>query len=134
MNVFEYKVIKHSWGIRIVFELDEQKGTFQDNSIKINDSFYVTITKIQPLTDRQKWYIIKAFELVSQNIKIEKNDVLNIIINKLIYSYTDFQEEGLFCGIVQWAASYYQFQAPKFEVDFNTKINKYIFSNIPLYK
>ena len=43
------------------------------------------------------------------------------------------QDEGLYCGLLEWASKQFNFVVPLFEIHFNKEKNKYDFFNIPSY-
>ena len=51
-----------------------------------------------------------------------------------MYNPCDYQDEGLFCGIVKWVSKQYHFNPPEFDIVFDKKSNKYRFLNIPLFQ
>jgi hypothetical protein len=127
MNFYTYKILKSSWGVRIGFELE---AIVEDTPhlIKITDNVSIDLNAVF-LTKRQQWYVIKAFEYISTKIE----QPISIRLKQLVYNFTDFQDEGLYCGIVSWAAQTYPFDTPHFDIIFDRKQNVYCFLNIPQY-
>lgn len=131
MSIFIYRMLKNAtWGIHITFDLEEKASIKDDKYVTISNELSIDLSMLIYLTEAQKWYIIKAFESISHYIP---KDSLVIKLNKIVYNPVDYQDEGLFCGIVEWAAKQYNFTIPEFDIVFDKKHNRYNFSNIPLF-
>ncbi len=118
-----FKILKSSWGIWL-----QITGTSIPNDNK-EHLFKVNLNKLN-LFPEELEYINSGFEWIAPII--EKKTLLKstIEITKIQMILTDYQKEGLFYGIVFWLSEHFNFEMPKFEYEFDRKMNKYVFPEL----
>lgn len=129
---YSYSVLKSSWGIEIDIagECTSMSNYVDNNACKNLDHGLWIIVKDDILLDIELEYLYKGLKMVSDSIISNspyKSDTL-IIINSVSYCFCDYQEDGLVPAIIYWAASLFNFEAPKIEVSFNKEANRYEFA------
>lgn len=118
-----FKILKSSWGIWL-----QITGTSIPND-NTEHLFKVNLNKLN-LFPEELEYINSGFEWIAPII--EKKTLLKstIEITKIQMILTDYQKEGLFYGIVFWLSEHFNFEMPKFEYEFDRKMNKYVFPEL----
>jgi len=112
-----------TWGIAIgllvkVTELDSIEGN------KVNVVFSPNIF----LTGDEKDYLIKGFESIYKFEAISKN--YKFEVEKVEFNDCDFQKEGLYFAVIQWASKHFGLKTPKYNHSFNKLDNKYVFDDL----
>lgn len=123
----EFRILKISWGIAIDidtrFTKKERGKTTTNHLVSVEREIEVDFSGLKNITDIQKEFLVKGLQWVEEYL-----DVSTIIkIHKLGYNLTDYQNEGLFYAIAEWASLAFNFQLPAYEVAFDKKENKYVF-------
>ncbi len=131
-----YFVCQSSWCISITIfaEYTDFYNTNEKfNAIKVIDRIWLKFAD-KPMIENEIFcdddlsYLAKGLRIVQKEI-INKSEYKNtlVIIKSLQFSICDFQEEGLTAAMIEWASMTFGFQPPTINVDFDKKMNRYIF-------
>ncbi|MCM1499478.1 MAG: hypothetical protein NC124_13505 [Clostridium sp.] len=134
----QYYVQKTSWWIYIKIVADaidyyDVKDNDKENIMHIGKGLWIKYSDIplikgELFSEDDLLYLIKGIDMVKEQIRMNsKFKETVIVIKSLQYSPCDFQEEGLIAAMLQWSAQYFQFDCPKFKVDFDKLNNRYVF-------
>lgn len=128
MSKIEYRFIKSSWGIAIDVAGNHE---FFENQPSIGKMIMPTIwLEIVPanLSERERKLIEKGFKAVSKKIlsKITDSKFILINISEISFNPCDYQAEGLFTAIIEWASKEFNFEKPKISIEFDKNQNKYL--------
>lgn len=132
---YKYYIRKSSWGIYIVINANIlSKSDDFDDAEEVYPGLWVRISKLEPekgvrFIDTDKKYIWEGFRKVGKNI-IEsspygKNTL--IVLNHMLITLSDYQDDGLTPAIMEWAASAFNFNKIEVDVQFSKENNKYQF-------
>ncbi|WP_075343642.1 hypothetical protein [Tenacibaculum agarivorans] len=133
MEVFKHKfrVLKTTWGIAIDIGatfVKKEKGHSEDNyPISLDREIEIDFSALKNIPDFQKDFLIKGLKWVENHI--DKSTVIKI--HELSHNFTDYQNEGLFYAIAEWASLVFDFELPNYDVTFSKKDNKYLFNPDP---
>lgn len=134
----QYYVQKTSWWIYIKIVADaidycDVKDKGKRDIIHIGEGLWIKysdypLNKGELFLEDDLLYLIKGIDIVKEQIRVNSEFKETVIVIKsLQYSPCDFQEEGLIAVMLQWSAQYFQFDCPKFKVDFDKLNNRYVF-------
>lgn len=133
---YKYYIRKSSWGIYIVINASilQKEDNSEHNCEQISPGLWVANSNTKPIKGDQfiesdKHYLWTGFKNVAEKI-VENSPYKEktlIILNYLIITLSDYQEEGLTPAIMEWASSAFNFESPRVEVNFNKECNKYEF-------
>ena len=123
-----FRIIKSSWGIYI--EITAKTINNDKNGVIISDKIYLEITKSNFLNTDEIEFLIKGLKKVSKQIETRISKPIKIVIEDIVIVHTDFQKEGLFYGIIQWASEYFKFDMIDYHFGYNKRTKKYIFPDI----
>ena len=137
MTEYTYLVCKLSWWIHIKIIAEAVKYSEDEhskNTFKVCDKLQVKFAD-KPINSNEKFcdddmpYLIDGLRMVSEKIVkgSEFSDTL-IVVHSVQFNPCDFQEEGLTAAIAEWTAVYFGFEKPIFDVSFDKKNNRYIYT------
>lgn len=131
-----FKALKTSWGIWILIDAEEillDNNTMNisevSENIRIETSFRRKFFMRNSENQEEVDLILNGLKWVSPLFAVKKNHT--IFIHKISFAnvITDYQKEGLFYAIAEWAAKYYKFELPKYSYYYDRKTNKYYFNH-----
>ena len=125
-----YKIIKTGWGIWIQIRA---KANFRP----IDDTAHAALLTLNilpksfdsPLFHK---YLLAGLHWVEEEIRASTNHPINVVVEELLFNPCDFQDEGLFYAMADWASDYFGFELPAYSYSYNEKINRYEFPDLKL--
>ncbi len=126
----KFQVLKSSWGIVIFIEITEIVNPILTNDdVVVNNTFSLRIEKTKNISSEKivLWFS-KAIKDVDNILnKVIHDTKICFQVDSVDFVMTDFQEEGLYCVMLEWLERRYNINVPKIEIDFDYSNNKYIF-------
>lgn len=123
---YKYRFIKAVGGIYIELDYDIlQKLDNVDDYTEISRNIYLKIEQYLP---KEAIYFIEKgiFDirnLINQSID---NDIF-IVIKKITLSFSDYQDEGMYCAIQQALSQHFGFKATEMNISYDDEKRKFIF-------
>ncbi len=127
---YKYIVLKSSWGIAIELDMEEiVSSPILDTDIPVFEDVYLRIGASLNIKESiVTYWSVKALNDLRREISIEKKaNNLCYYIKTLDFSFTDFQEEGIYGAIVGWFSKFYGLKLVLPTVEYDKDINRYIF-------
>jgi len=127
----DFKYIKASWGISIRISIAEQivneiASPLDKEIVKISENFLLSFGDVH-VTQGGRRYLRKAIE---DNLHILET-VIRIqtifTITSIEYAYSDYQDEGMYCVMINWLNNRFGLNIKLPEISFNSITNKYYF-------
>jgi len=128
--IHKYRKLKTSWGIAIDVDITITKNynfSLQENLLKLSENIFLEIDD-SIFIDEANWVkkgVTDMIEYITQEVDILP---IHIKLNKLIFNFVDFQEEGIYCAIQEGISKELDINYPKVNVSYNKVVNRYIFS------
>ena len=135
IHEYKYYICKSSWGIYIVINANIlSKSDSNGDSEEVYPGLWISISHLEPekgvrFIESDKKYLWEGFRRVGKNI-IENSpygETTLIILNYMVMTLSDYQDEGLTPAIIEWSASAFGFDKLEVDVEFNKENNKYEF-------
>lgn len=131
---YKYVLLKTSWGIVIFLEVEEVlHPQIGEVDIRVTDHLYLRINEPYKLKSAiiVKW-IVLGLSNIADKIFEKARAVVCLNLKALDFSYSDFQEEGLYCAIQGWASVYYGIEVDPVKVEYDPENKRYEFDFAPL--
>lgn len=131
MSTFTFKVLKSNWGVLI--KLTAQAAPLNDEPavcVAIDKHVYLSVRQLDlKLSDNELFFLREGLARVAHEIPkaVKWRGPTLIELQQLEFNYCDFQEDGLECAIVFWAAQEFQFEPPYLTTNFDKRTNRYRF-------
>ncbi len=113
-STYKYRVHKASWDIAIDLTAEAVPFTaYAGAALEIAADIALAVT-IPDLDAEENGYLALGLRLVAQEVRRHTPVGLPLVahVQKLAFSYTDYQPEGLACALAGWAAQEFGFPAP----------------------
>jgi hypothetical protein len=130
---YKYQLLKSSWGIVIFLEIDEiLSPSANETDIRITDKILLRIGDTFRLDTETiaKWMGAGIKALSAEIAERISNVNVCFDVKEIVFNYTDFQEEGLYCAVQEWLSKFYGIALTPVDVKYDREKNKYLF-NIP---
>lgn len=123
-----FKTIQASWGIHIIMSANASRA-FDDINIDIEvicPAFFIRFDSKVLLSKEEKSQVINGMRSVL--LKCKSQDDVLITVNKIVFNYTDYQQDGLFWAARSLAADIVEIYVDEPLIEYIRSENKYVFS------
>lgn len=129
-----FRALKTGWGIWIginaeEIEIDKHKMDIIEVSknIRVETSFRNKFFWRNSDNQEEVDLIVNGLKWVAPYFSVKENHT--IYINNIQLIITDYQKEGLFYAIAEWASKYYKFELPEYKYHYDINTSKYYFNH-----
>ncbi|MDB6122986.1 MAG: hypothetical protein JWQ71_1979 [Pedosphaera sp.] len=126
-----FRFLKSTWGIfiEVTAEVDLQ-SIAPANAWRASRRVFVQNTVLNKLLPEEVNYLFCGVQSIAHEIESRTNPDKFVIlrITDLMFAVTDYQPEGLYCAIREWAGEEFGFKPSAIPIDFNQSANQYIFT------
>lgn len=128
--MYKFQLLKTSWGIVVFLNVEDvENGDIQKDDIPITLDISLRFGKdVNYNQEILKYWFSRAiieFYDYKKDLKSGKKICYNILC--VDFSFTDFQEEGLYYAMQGWLAQRYNVEVPPHNAYYEAGLNKYIF-------
>jgi hypothetical protein len=131
-----FKVLKSSWGIWIQITAEHRiVNSFSHDYKPVSDFIRFGFDKLQErLNEYDVKLLINGLKWIAKQIEQKfEGELIEIELIDCKFNLSDFQSEGFYYGIADWAAVHFDFKLPDYSVNFNKSENKYEFPDLYIY-
>lgn len=131
-----FKILKSNWGIWIQITAGHRIVDLLSNDYHvISDTIRFNFKTNQPkLNENDTKMLINGLKLISSQIELKyEGKLIEIDLIDFQIRPTDFQSEGFYYGIADWAADHFDLKIPDYSVNFNKSENKYEFPDLYIF-
>jgi hypothetical protein len=128
-HTFPLRILKSSWGIaidlraRAVLAAKPKAG-----AMRVAERVQLDVSKVQ-LPDEDNEQLIRGLKIMAAKIMAaQPHGYVVIEVDKVEYTPTDYQPEGLAAAMIGWAAEEFNLTQPDMDVYFDKAKNRYVFS------
>jgi hypothetical protein len=128
-RTFPLRILKWSWGIaidlraRAVLAAQPRAG-----ALRVGDRLQLDVSQVQ-LPDQDIEQLIRGLRIMAEKIMAaQPHGYVVVEVDKVKYTPTDYQPEGVAAAMIGWAAEEFELTPPDMDVYFDKTKNRYVFS------
>lgn len=124
-----YRIIKASWGVRIVLRAEARGGAPRPGAILVTDGLFVRdATDGYPLSPEQMSMLARGLAFVAAEVIAAAPELpVTIEVQDVEHNEMDYQDEGMAAVVLGWAIAEFGLAPREIPVTYNSSARQYVF-------